>query len=313
MRPRKSIARRTGRTGRAGPAGLGAMALCATAALAVAGCGSGSGSSTSSGSAAPASLTVWRMGASTPAQVTWMNGVVSQFHKAYSAYAKTKVNVVYVPWTNATTEFTNALSSGKNAPDVTEIGNTETPTNASLGMLANITSNVNAWPNKSDVVSGMLANDTQNGSIYGVPWFGGVRGIFYRTDQFKAAGITSTPTTWSELVSDAQKLQQKFPGTYGLGAPSDYTNAIVSFIWGAGGQVAVQKNGKWAAELNSPQSEAGLKFYADLYLTNWSTADQTDQIIPTMMKSLMKGADFTSTVDKANTQLQNVLNTGSSS
>ena len=46
---------------------------------------------------------------------------------------------------------------------------------------------------------------------------------------------------------------------------------------------------------------------------NWSTADQTDQIIPTMMKSLMKGADFTSTVDKANTQLQNVLNTGSSS
>ena len=393
-----------------------------------------------------------------------MNGVVSQFHKAYPAYAKTKVNVVYVPWTNATTEFTNALSSGKNAPDVTEIGNTETPTNASLGMLANITSNVNAWSNKSNVVSGMLANDTQNGSIYGVPWFGGVRGIFYRTDQFKAAGITSTPTTWSELVSDAQKLQQKFPGTYGLGAPSDYTNAIVSFIWGAGGQVAVQKNGKWAAELNSPQSEAGLKFYADLYLTdkvspakyvgqtelgnpgatsggtnedfalgkldmyidgpwdeaaleqvsttyksdwaafpipsqngpspapafaggsdlavwtsskyktadwdlikemdstsnatsfanlqgffppytsqltggaysgsqtmsgfakaatvtqisplnakNWSTADQTDQIIPTMMKSLMKGADFTSTVDKANIQLQNVLKTGSSS
>ena len=89
-----------------------------------------------------------------------MNGVVSQFHKAYPAYAKTKVNVVYVPWTNATTEFTNALSSGKNAPDVTEIGNTETPTNASLGMLANITSNVNAWSNKSDVVSGMLANDT---------------------------------------------------------------------------------------------------------------------------------------------------------
>ena len=38
----------------------------------------------------------------------------------------------------------------------------------------------------------MLANDTQNGSIYGVSWFGGVRGIFYHTDQFKAAGITST-------------------------------------------------------------------------------------------------------------------------
>jgi hypothetical protein len=57
------------------------VALCATATLAVAGCGPGSPASSSS-SAASASLTVWWMGASTPAQVTWMNGVVSRFHKA---------------------------------------------------------------------------------------------------------------------------------------------------------------------------------------------------------------------------------------
>ena len=46
---------------------------------------------------------------------------------------------------------------------------------------------------------------------------------------------------------------------------------------------------------------------------NWPTADSTDQIIPTMMKSLMRCANFTATVNKANTQLQNVLNTGSES
>jgi N,N'-diacetylchitobiose transport system substrate-binding protein len=404
------------------------------------------------------------MGASTPAQVTWMNGVVSQFHKAYPAYASTKVKVVFVPWTSRTTDWTNALSSGKNAPDITELGNTDTPTEASLGMLAGVGSEVGAWPGKSDVVSGMLANDTQNGNVYAVPWFGGVRGVWYRKDEFAAAGIKSTPTTWSQLVSDAKALMSKYPGSYGLGAPSDFTNGIVSFIWGAGGQVAVQKNGKWTAELNSPQSEAGLKFYAGLYQTehvspakyigqtelgnpgatsggpnedfalgklgmyidgpwaapeleqvskkysadwasfpipsqsgsspapafaggsdlavwsaskyktaawdliqemdsktnsvtfanlqgffppytslltggayagspimsgfakaatvsqisplnakNWATADATDQIIPTMMKSLMQGANFTATVDKANTQLQNVLNTGSES
>jgi len=256
----------------------------------------------------------------------------------------------------------------------------------------------------------------------------------------------------------------KYPGTYGLGAPSDYTNAIVSFIWGAGGQVAVQKGGKWVAELNTPQSEAGIKFYSDLLLSdhvspskyigetelgapgatsggsdedfakgtldmyidgpwaqssleavstkyqsqwasfpipsengpnpapafaggsdlgvwakspnktaawdlvsvmdspsnattfanlqgffpeftsslsggkysgsavmsgfakaaaytqisplnskNWATADATDAIIPTMMKSLMQGASLTATVNKANSELQNVLNTGSES
>jgi len=32
-----------------------------------------------------------------------------------------------------------------------------------------------------------------------------------------------------------------------------------------------------------------------------------------MMKSLMQGANFTATVDNINTQLQNVLNTGSMS
>jgi ABC-type glycerol-3-phosphate transport system substrate-binding protein len=245
-------------------------ALGAAAALVIAGCSSGGSSTTgsSSSSAAPAQLTVWRMGSSTPAQVTWMNSVISQFHKSNPAYAKTKVKVVFVPWTNRTQDWTNALSSGKNAPDITELGNTDTPTEASLGMLANITSNVNSWTNKSNVVSGMLANDTQSGTVYAVPWFGGVRGIWYRTDQFKAAGITSPPATWADLAIDAKKLMAKNPGTFGLGAPTYDSPAVASFIWGAGGQIATQQNGKWVAQLTSPQSEAGIKFYVDLFRTD---------------------------------------------
>ena len=46
---------------------------------------------------------------------------------------------------------------------------------------------------------------------------------------------------------------------------------------------------------------------------NWSTADATDAIIPTMMKALDRGANFSATVAQANTQLQNVLNTGQES
>ena len=393
-----------------------------------------------------------------------MNGIVKQFHKQFPQYKNTKVVVDWIPWTSRITDWTNALSSGKGGPDITELGNTDTPGIAAEGALANITSEVKAWPDGSNIIAGNLANDTISGDHYAVPWFGGVRGIWYRKDQFTAAGITSTPTTWAELVTDAKKLMAKYPGTYGLGAPSDYTNAIVSFIWGAGGQVALQKGGKWVAELNTPQAEAGIKFYADLLLTehvspskyigetelgapgatsggsdedfakgtldmyvdgpwaessleavstkyqsdwasfpipsetgpnpapafaggsdlgvwakspnktaswdlirvmdsptnatafanlqgffpeftsalsggkysgsaimsgfakaaaytqisplnskNWATADATDAIIPTMMKSLMQGANFAATVNKANTELQNVLNTGSES
>lgn len=248
-----------------------AATACAVAALAVAGCSSGSSSGssgTSSSTSAPSELTVWRMGASVPSEVTWMSSVVAKFHTDYPAYKNTKINVVWVPWGNRTTDWTGALTSGKNAPDITELGNTDTPTESSLGALANISSDVNGWSTKPDLVPGMLANDTQNGHVYGLPWFGGVRGIWYRKDQFKAAGITSTPTTWPELVTDAKKLMTKFPGTHGLGAPSNYTNAIVSFIWGAGGQVATETGGKWTADLTSAASEAGIKFYADLLLTN---------------------------------------------
>jgi ABC-type glycerol-3-phosphate transport system substrate-binding protein len=251
------------------PAAL--VAFGTAAALAIAGCSSSSsttGSSTSSSSSsAPAQLTVWRMGGSVPTEVTWMNGVITQFHADFPQYANTKVNVVWVPWTSRTTDWNTALASGKNAPDITELGNTDTPTEASLGVLASVSGDLSSWSGKSGIVPGMLANDTQNGTVYAVPWFGGVRGVWYRTDQFQAAGITSAPTTWAELVTDAQKLMAKFPGTYGIDAITDDSNAFASFIWGAGGQVATYSNGTWTADLTSPADEAAIRFYVSLYRT----------------------------------------------
>jgi ABC-type glycerol-3-phosphate transport system substrate-binding protein len=441
-------------------AAIGMAVALAGAVAGIAGCGSSSSSPTTS--SAPAKLVVWRMGSSVPSQVTWMKGVVAQFHKKFPQYKSTKVVVDWIPWGDRTTDWTNALTSGKGGPDITELGNTDTPGVATEGALANITSDVKGWSEGSSIIPGNLANDTINGDYYAVPWFGGVRGIWYNKDQFTKAGISSAPTTWTQLVSDAKALMKAYPGTYGLGAPSDYTNAIVSFIWGAGGQVATESGGKWTADLNTPKSEAGIKFYADLYLTdkvspakyigetelgtpgatsggsdedfalgkldmyidgpwaessleavskanesqwasfpipseagpnpapafaggsdlgvwvkskyqtadwdlisvmdspsnattfansqgffpeftsslssgvytsspilsgfakaagytqisplnskNWATADATDNIIPDMMKALDQGANFTTTVNKANTELQNVLNTGS--
>ncbi len=161
------------------------------------------------------------MGSSVPSQVTWMKGVVSQFHKQFPAYAKTKVVVNWIPWGNRTTDWTNALTSGKGGPDITELGNTDTPGVASQGALADISTEVHGWSHSSDLISGNLANDVVNGQNYAVPWFGGVRGIWYRKDEFAKAGITAAPTTWAELVKDAKLLMKKYPGTYGLGAPSN--------------------------------------------------------------------------------------------
>ena len=256
-------------------AALGAVAGAAAAALAIAGCSSGSSSSaagttgsTSNSSSAPSTLTVWRMGGSVPSQVTWMNGVVAEFHKDFPQYAKTQVKVVWVPWTNRTQDWNTALSSGKNIPDITELGNTDTPTEAASGILAPLTTDLSSWSGTKGLVPGMLANDTQSGTTYAVPWFGGVRAVWYRTDQFTKAGIATTPTTWAELAADAAKLQKAYPGTDGFDAVTNNTNAFASFVWGAGGQLATQNGSQWTADLTSPQTEAAIKYYVGLYTTD---------------------------------------------
>ena len=262
-------------------AALGAVAGVAAATLAIAGCSSGSSSSSSSAatgaaasstaggtSSAPSTLTVWRMGGSVDSQVTWMNSVVAQFHQQFPQYAKTQVVVKWIPWGDRTTDWNNALSSGKNIPDITELGNTDTPTEAASGILAPLNSQLSSWSGTSGLVKGMLANDTQDGTTYAVPWFGGVRAVWYRTDQFKKAGITSTPTTWAELQADAQKLQAAYPGTTGFDAITNDTNAFASFIWGAGGQIATQdSSGKWTGNLTDAKTEAAIKYYVGLYTT----------------------------------------------
>ena len=266
-------------------AALGAVAGAAAAALAIAGCSSGGSSTATSGasggasssapsSSAPSTLTVWRMGGSVASQVTWMNGVVTQFHQQFPQYAKTQVKVDWIPWSNRTTDWNNALSSGKNVPDITELGNTDTPTEAASGILAPLNGNLSSWSGTKGLVPGMLANDTQSGTTYAVPWFGGVRAVWYRTDQFKKAGIAAVPTTWAELTADAVKLQKAYPGTTGLDAITNDTNAFASFIWGAGGQIATQSGNTWTADLTSPQDEAAIKYYVGLYTTDKVSASK---------------------------------------
>jgi N,N'-diacetylchitobiose transport system substrate-binding protein len=248
-------------------AAISLTAGAAAAALAIAGCSSGGSTANANSGSAPSTLTVWRMGASVPSQVTWMNNITAEFHKDYPAYAKTKVVVKWIPWGNRTQDWNNALSSGKNVPDITELGNTDTAGEAASGILAPLTSQVKSWSAASGLVAGDLANDQVNGKTYAVPWFGGVRGVYYRTDQFKKAGITATPTTWTQLLADAQKLMKAYPKTYGLDAVTGDTNAFASFIWGAGGKIATQSGGKWTADLTSPASEAAIKYYTGLTTT----------------------------------------------
>ena len=82
------------------------------------------------------------------------------------------------------------------------------------GMLANITSDVNSWSNKSDLVPGMLANDTQNGQRLRRAVVRRRAGhlVPHRPVQGGRDHL-HRPPPGPQLVSDAKALQKKYPGT----------------------------------------------------------------------------------------------------
>jgi N,N'-diacetylchitobiose transport system substrate-binding protein len=110
-------------------------------------------------------------------------------------------------------------------------------------------------------VQSLVDSGTYNGKFYGVPYYGGARVVVYRTDLFKKAGIAGPPTSTQEFIDDGIKLAKANASTKdfsGIYLPGKYWYAALPFIWDNGGDIATQTGGKWAGQLSSPGSVAGL-------------------------------------------------------
>ncbi|WP_242890525.1 extracellular solute-binding protein [Actinomadura litoris] len=234
-------------------------ATVAAIALAAAACGGDDKDDKSgSGGKDPAQLKVWMMGEGTPEQTKFLDTVETEFKQKHPG---TDVQIKYVPWPQVATTFQKAAAGGE-GPDVTELGNTDVQSHIEQGSLADISDKYSGWADGKTLNKTALGNDQSGGKTYAVPWYGGVRAIWYRTDWFKELNI-QPPKNWTELSAAAKKLQdaKKVPG---IGVPSDQTNALVSFIWGNGGEVATKDGGKWAGKLDQPQAVEAVNYYTGL-------------------------------------------------
>jgi N,N'-diacetylchitobiose transport system substrate-binding protein len=85
--------------------------------------------------------------------------------------------------------------------------------------------------------------------------------VIYRKDYYRAAGIKGTPTTLAAFIADGRKLMKKYGSDPDFSAfyfPGKNWYASMQFVYDYGGQIAVQKNGKWKGALNSPQAITAL-------------------------------------------------------
>jgi trehalose/maltose transport system substrate-binding protein len=54
---------------------------------------------------------------------------------------------------------------------------------------------------------GIIQNDTINGKLVAMPWFGDYGILYYRTDLLKKYDYSAPPTTWTQLFAMAKKIQ----------------------------------------------------------------------------------------------------------
>lgn len=267
-----------------------AGALTVGLALGVAACGD-SGGSTSGASASGSSdhsgqtLTVWIMEGTNPDAGPFFDEVATAFEEKTGA----TLDVQFQPWASAHDKFTTAIAGGT-TPDVAEVGTTWTPEFAEAGALVDLTDKVEDAGLADDLVSGLQEAGTVDGSLYGMPWYAGVRAFVYRTDLFEQAGLTP-PTTWDELKETALALKAAYPDVTAWPIAGDSQYGVMPFIWGAGGEVAEQDGDAWTSGIDSDAAREGVEFYTGMATEEGvSTAAATTWKETDLLKAFEQGS-----------------------
>ncbi len=255
---------------------LGAVALLGASAVVLAGCaGASPGGTDASSTPAAAQLRVWLNGTDTPQDAR------DYLKKTFEAANPGSTLVIEEQqWTGLVDKLTTSLSSN-DTPDIVEMGNTQSPAFTSSGALLDI-SDIKDKIGGTDLLPGFVEAGSWDGKLYAAPYYSGARIVFYNTAQYAAAGVP-VPTTLGEYVSNGEKLAQALPGVSGVYFPGkDWYNAL-PFIWENGGEVAVQKDGKWAAQMSTDASVKGIEQVQQL-MTKASLApkdgDETEAWVP---------------------------------
>ena len=239
---------------------VGLAAVATASALVLAGCASG-GSSAPSTDGKGKTVTLWLVGSDTPdALRTYLK---TEFNKETGATLK----IEQQDWGDIVTKLTTALPDANNTPDVTEMGNTQSPTFTNVGAFLDISDEYKDLGGDKLLQSFVDAGKV-DGKNYTLPYYFGSRYMFYRKDVYSAAGAT-VPTTLDQFNTTVADITAKNPKAipnfsgFFLGG-QDWRDGI-SWIFANGGDIAKKQGDKWVATLDSEGSLKGLQQLQDIY------------------------------------------------
>jgi multiple sugar transport system substrate-binding protein len=240
---------------------VGAVAGVAAVGLAAA-CGgsSSNNNSSSSGSGGSASGTISVVMAQYSAKSTpYWKSMVTRFEKANP---KIKVDLKVIDW-NTLLQQVPTMISTRNYPDVLNFN--AYSTFASSGLLQPA-KDVLSPSTEADFESSFLGSDSIKGTQYAIPWIASVRALGYNKQAFQKAGISSPPTTWAQLETDAQKAKKAGYIGYCLPLGSEEAQAEWSlWSWSNGGGW-VNGSNQWT--VNSAKNVQALNFLRKLANTD---------------------------------------------
>jgi N,N'-diacetylchitobiose transport system substrate-binding protein len=262
-----------------------AVAGVLAAVVAFAACGSDDDDEGQQGAAAGTSgelsgaIDVWIMDPGSPA----LQGVIKGYATDFEAEHKgTEVNVQFVPWAQAHDKFVTAIAGGK-VPDVAEMGTTWTPEFADQGAFVEVDRAASG-----DYVSSLVDAATLDDKVWGKPWYAGARGLIYRTDVLKKAGV-EPPKTWEDVRTVAEAIKAKVPGIFPIGYTGLTEHMYLPTIWQAGGEIAAQDGDTWKAALNSPEGAEAIDYYTSFYTDGLTPKDAIGWEEPDAQEAFING------------------------
>lgn len=164
--------------------------------------------------------------------------MVEAIEKQLSDYMAANPNVViertFVPFADIKSKLLLGSAAGQ-LPDIVAIDGPDFQSIAASGILADLTSEVEAWGQVDQYFEAPWSSTMYDGKNFGVPATNNNLALFYNADMLEAANV-EPPTTWDELQEAALKLSGN--GVYGMavsGVRSEQSSVqFLPFLWQSG-------------------------------------------------------------------------------